>query len=658
MYIQIREIVLWPKRNNLKPRRLKFEPEKLNVITGSSRSGKSAIIPIIDYCLGAAKCRIPVNTIRNSCEWFGVIIDTPTGEKLMARREPGSQKATGDMFIIEGGKIEIPNSIPEKNTNAYSVKRYLDELVGLTDLDFEPEAESSAFMGRPSFRDLVAMIFQPQNIVANPDIFFYKTDTYKHRNKLINIFPYLLNAITPELMAKKHELSELRRILRRKNNELESVKKVSEKWLSEIRSKVSTGMELGLIDHHVGHEVSRAELIDLLKKVVSSSSAEIKVTELSVSNSVKELIELQKEESDVSMELSGQRKRLTEMTMLRETASEYKESLNLQRDRLQISKWLCKTHQENHDCPICGNQISKTKEKLDTFINALKKVENEAGRVDTIPVAFDREYERVKVDIRNFVEKLKGVKIRIKALEQDSKEAKQRQYDSLKASRFIGNIEESLKIYERVGSDSELISEVNKIQSQVTNLEKELSKATVKAKVNRALAIISSNVNKLLPLLDIERPDDPVELIVEDLTIKVLGVNRDDYLWEIGSGSNWLSYHVAMTLGLHQYFLELNHSPVPSFIVYDQPSQVYFPKRLVVKEDEEEDFDPTYSDEDIVAVRKIFNTMAKTIEKNDGSLQIITLDHASDEIWGEIKGVHCVEEWRNGIKLIPQEWFS
>lgn len=30
-----------------------FDLGKVNVITGASRTGKSAIIPIIDYCLGA-----------------------------------------------------------------------------------------------------------------------------------------------------------------------------------------------------------------------------------------------------------------------------------------------------------------------------------------------------------------------------------------------------------------------------------------------------------------------------------------------------------------------------------------------------------------------------------------------------------------------------
>lgn len=70
MFFQIKEIVLWPKNGSLEPRRLPFEKGKVNVISGGSRTGKSAIIPIIDYCLGSKKCRIPVNTIRNSCEWL------------------------------------------------------------------------------------------------------------------------------------------------------------------------------------------------------------------------------------------------------------------------------------------------------------------------------------------------------------------------------------------------------------------------------------------------------------------------------------------------------------------------------------------------------------------------------------------------------------
>ena len=75
MKFYIDSILLWPKKANLKYRRVKFEPDKINIITGASRTGKSAIIPIIDYCLGSGKCTIPVDTIRNACAWFGVLFN-------------------------------------------------------------------------------------------------------------------------------------------------------------------------------------------------------------------------------------------------------------------------------------------------------------------------------------------------------------------------------------------------------------------------------------------------------------------------------------------------------------------------------------------------------------------------------------------------------
>src|SRR4030042_1081000 len=122
MYFQIKEIVLWQKNRRFKPRHLPFELGKVNVITGGSRTGKSAVIPIIDYCLGSGKCRIPVNTIRDSCEWFGVVVQTDSGQKLFARREPGNQKATGDMFLLEAPTIDIPEGIESKNVTVEEVK--------------------------------------------------------------------------------------------------------------------------------------------------------------------------------------------------------------------------------------------------------------------------------------------------------------------------------------------------------------------------------------------------------------------------------------------------------------------------------------------------------------------------------------------------------
>lgn len=37
-------------------------------------------------------------------------------------------------------------------------------------------------------------------------------------------------------------------------------------------------------------------------------------------------------------------------------------------------------------------------------------------------------------------------------------------------------------------------------------------------------------------------------------------------------------------------------------------------------------------------------------------LQTLILDHAGPEVWDGIQGVHFVEEWRQGKKLVPAEW--
>ena len=62
MKFSINSIILWPRNTEHSPRCLSFDSEAVNIITGASRTGKSALIPIIDYCLGSDKCTIPVDS--------------------------------------------------------------------------------------------------------------------------------------------------------------------------------------------------------------------------------------------------------------------------------------------------------------------------------------------------------------------------------------------------------------------------------------------------------------------------------------------------------------------------------------------------------------------------------------------------------------------
>ena len=83
-------------------------------------------------------------------------------------------------------------------------------------------------------------------------------------------------------------------------------------------------------------------------------------------------------------------------------------------------------------------------------------------------------------------------------------------------------------------------------------------------------------------------------------------------------------------------------------------SKDYFPRTLA-KEAKEGD-DPTLGDEDMAAVRKVFATLAGAT-KGRNSLQILVLDHASEEVWGDID-LHVVDVWRDEKALVPLEWLA
>ena len=305
MHFQILKVILWPKAGHA-PRVVDFEPGMVNVISGASKTGKSAVIPIIDYCLASGKCSIPVGIIRQACSWFGIVIETMEGQKLLARREPGDARQTGDMFLLEGERVVVPEKEPEKNSTADEVKRMLDSLAGLSQLGMDPDSESG-FQSRVSFRDLVAFTFQPQYIVANPMVLFFNADTTDHREKLKAIFPYVLGALTPEMLATGWEIDRLTKELRRKEAALLSARTAVRAWQTETQASIRSAIEFGLLPDDTEIPVEWNEVVDLLRRAANANTRDLFATLGSIEPTLQQLNILRQNESDAAAVLADQR---------------------------------------------------------------------------------------------------------------------------------------------------------------------------------------------------------------------------------------------------------------------------------------------------------------------------------------------------------------
>lgn len=658
MKFSINSIILWPKKEDYVYRRLPFVSEKINIITGASQTGKSAIIPIVDYCLCSNKCSIPVDVIRDTCAWFGVLFDMETEQLLLCRKEPGNQASTNEMYICRNTTVEIPNRV-ESNTTAEAVKNVLNELFSMSFLELDPE--SNSFLSRPSYRDFMAFLFQPQNIIANADVLFYKADTSEHRQKLINVFPYALGAVSPEVLAARQELDRLRKMRDRIQRDIDAIKDVSESWRQEVAGWLSYAKELGLTLYTPTEDSTFEEQVNHLEIIVSKSEIDSEIQPEGIKTFSDELAALRKEEQAISSRLFALQKRQNEMTLLKSSMSQYENALQIQVQRLEISTWLKSLIDPEKMPPLSQQGDRSPAEVLDSLCSAIKAIEQSAGNMKTIPAAFERELGLVESEIAVESEKLAAIKRRIKEEDNLYVSVANKKYTLSAVSRFLGRLEASIQTYRRIGQDEELESQLSHIAERMEVLSRNVDENEIRKKQDAALRFISQKIGEIIPLLDTEHPDDPVDLSIKDLTLKIKNRGgREDYLWEIGSASNWLAYHVAAILSFQYFFQSRGAVSVPNFVIFDQPSQVYFPQQYIYQDaaDAQELLEGV-PDEDKLAVKKVFEAMAKFLRDVHADMQIIVVEHADADVWGNIPEMNLVERWRgNNQKLVPEEWIT
>src|SRR6266542_1491327 len=133
MSVQLLDLVLYGFDG--RRRSLTLRPGAVNVITGASKTGKSALIDIVDYCLGSGECRVPEGIIRNAVSWFAVRLQLVGGQAFIARRAPDrGRRASTQCFVKIGAEVELPDFVTLRgNTNSEGVVSLLTSWCGFVE---------------------------------------------------------------------------------------------------------------------------------------------------------------------------------------------------------------------------------------------------------------------------------------------------------------------------------------------------------------------------------------------------------------------------------------------------------------------------------------------------------------------------------------------
>jgi hypothetical protein len=661
MKIAFLKIILWPKDTGHAPRVIPFAPGKINIITGESASGKSALTSIIDYCMGSGKCSIPVGLIRDVTGWFGLHLQLANTEMIVARRNPEDQQTTTDLYWEEGLELSVPATVT-KNARVEDLKNRFNQISHLPALDFSA-GEDVGFARRPSFRDMAAFNFQPQHIVANPYTFFFKADTTEHREKLRVIFPLVLGAIDANTLEKLRELRDTEREHKRLVRELDARLSAARVWEAEVESYYMQARTLGLLPNSPAPGVAwplDKYILELQKVPETVKAMDLPdIQEGTSEAAVSELTALINEEDRLAQEIGSVRRRLAKLDQLSSSVTEYGATLTNQEDRIRGVGWFGEKLQDTYRCPVCAAVHPDGNPHLSELQSLAQELRSLTVSIYQAPAKLDRELVELRQELREREGAISKARQKRKFLESRSAELSAQRQRVRQVYLFVGRVEQALENVSASRNVDELRARVDTLAQRIAELKRELDPRAQQTRLNAAVESVSTRIGDYARLLQLEHASASIRLNIRELSLQFGQLSgRRDFLWEVGSGQNWVGYHIAALLALHEHFMCCINNPVPRFLVIDQPSQVYFPEAWPSMEGAPDRHDGADLSPDIAGVRRIFSALSHFFDAVKEKFQVIVTEHAGAITWNGIRHVHLVANWRKGHDefLIPDAW--
>ncbi len=647
MSFQILAIVLYG--NSGKTRVLVLRPGEVNVVVGDSRSGKSALIDIVDYCLGSEQCTVPAGVIRETVHWFGLKLQLPSAQVFVARQAPNARRSTSSEVYYEvGTEVEIPSYENLRGTtNPESLIGLLSRAAGIRENIHEPPEGQTRRPLAATLRHALFFCFQRQDEIINQRYLFHRQGDPYIPQTIKDILPYFLGAVDDDHVAKKGESRRLRDRLREYQRRLAEMEAIRGGGLSKALSLLAEAQDLGLLDptrRPASWEEVTGILGELLRQPIQPES------DPTVPGGVFE--QLLEERSQLSEQYRKVKEELETARAFAVDERKFSREAGEQGARLKSIEIFggAGDDQESPTCPLCQSALSNQLPTVDTIQASMNDVSRQLERITQSAPQIQKMIDTLEDKAADLKNRLSANRESLAAVQASNDRIARMRDDAVRRAHVLGRVSLYLESLPEVEDTSDLKEEIRKLQTSIAVLEEELSDEHTQERLDSILSLLGAKMTEWAKKLELEHSQFPLRLDLRRLNVVADTGDGPLALDQMGSGENWVGYHLIAHMALHDWFTR-KRRPVPRFLFLDQPSEVYFP----AEKDTEGKID-VLSDQDRRAVIRMFRFVFDVVNDLAPDFQVILTEHA--EIVDNWFQNAVRARWRRGRKLVPTEWLS
>jgi len=627
MKFALYEIKLWFTEN--KTRSFHFKPNKVNVITGDSSTGKTNLWNIIDYCLLSDKVNI-ASTINKKVSWFGITFSINGKNMSIARRTPENDTASSDIYYAN--QLEFPANNIERNISIPELRKILDKEFYITD---DVKKVFSWKQGRNTaslnYRHFLLFNALTENIIGSQHTYFDTVffDMKDYEKNIPLIFDLAIGAsnldnhtIRKKIKDISYEITKLKKRQSQNKQDASDYKELITKLFIKLIS-------LGIIEN-TEYQFSTDEMFNQIQSIINRFT---NIPENSISDN--ELEDLLKKETDIKVQLNTLNKYQNEY-------KRYVNTLNKYADSLMPIEFLKKN---------LSDEIlytSETQPFIQLLETSLKDIKNNIEKSEATPIQVEDDIAALKINLAKISKKIAD----IRKLKEDYQITPDKLLSigeiKYELECFIQNKKKGMII--ETGKIDELITEKKALEKKAENIEQ--TKLTLKQNLNHEIQQIYNQITTISSYKG-------YKIIFDDtnMNIKLQPPEELFPLENVGSKSNYMFMHLCFYLGLHSHMINVEktyntNSYVPRFLFIDQPSIPYYVGNdTKIKNNDKEN---------LMNAFLIINDFISKINNSGTEFQIIMVEHAPKSYWedNELNNFHTVDEFINRKGLILQDIFQ